>query len=319
MTQLHLQPSVLDRLDPIAGAIRWWTSQITGLFAPSPRKMVPADDLDQKPQRLPARVTIVLGETDGFVATTRLPKGAADAHRQALGLQIQDLTPAAPQTLSIVATAATRETDGSLTYALAMARRERLTELEAAARRKGAKSVAFAVEQATDIELRSPNAQRQAQRDLFVDAFIILGVIVATMIAVSFWTTRIQDETEALAAEERSLRRAAVAAEAARNDASVSAQLVERGLMSRRADGALRALALLNEATPNTAWWTRVLWTPQETTLSGQTGDATTAIKQMSDAAKTWSIELAGPLNAAPSGSYQSFQIIARDRKSAVP
>ncbi len=319
MTELRLQPSVLDRLNPIASTVRWWTSQITALFGSPARKMVSVDDIESSKKRLPSKVTVVLGETDGFAATARLPKGAADAHRQALGLKIQDLAPALPQALCIVASAAARAPDGSLTYSVAMARKDRLTELEQAAQRKGAQSVAFVVEQAQDVELRSPNTEHKARRNLFIDTLIILGVIVATMIAVSVWTAHIQTETERLAAEERSLRRAAVAAEAARNDANVSAQLVERGLMSRRADTALRTLAILNEATPNTAWWTRIRWTPLETTLSGQAGDATAAIKQISDAAKAWSIELTGPLNAAPSGSYQSFEIIARERKTVAP
>lgn len=319
MTQLRLQPSVLDRLDPVAGAIRWWTSQIATLFGPTSRKTVAVEDLEHIRKRLPANVAIVLGEADGFVATTRLPKGSADAHRQALGLRINDLAPTAPAALSMTGAAVAREADGSQTYAVLMARQERLAQIEAIARRKGARQVSFTSGIAGDLKLRSPAAERKAQRALLVDASIVIGVIVSTMITVSLWTARIEAETEALAAQERSLRKAAVAAEATRNAAGVSAQLIQRGLLSRRADAALRTLAMLNEATPDQAWWSRVRWTPQETTLSGQATDATSAIGQMSDRAKSWSIELAGPLNAAPSGGYQSFELIARERKTPAP
>jgi hypothetical protein len=319
MTQLRLQPSVLDRLDPVAGAIRWWTSQIVTLFGAAPRKTIAVEDLEHNTKRLHAKVAIALGETDGFVATTRLPKGSADAHRQALGLRIDDIAPTTPATLSMTGAAVARDADGSLTYAVMMARKERLTQIEAIARRKGARDVIFTSGNAGDLELRSPAAERKAQQALLVDAAIVLAIIVSTMIAVSVWTTRIEAETEMLAGEERSLRRAAVAAETTRNAAGVSAQLIERGLLSRRADAALRTLAMLNEATPDQAWWTRVRWTPQETTLSGQATDATAAIGQMSDRAKAWSIELTGPLNAAPSGGYQSFELIARERKTPTP
>lgn len=315
MTGVRLQPSVLDRLDPIAAAIRWWTSEIAGLFGSFSRKVVTVEALDQK-KRLPHKIAIMLGETDGFVARTRLPKGSSDAHRRALDLKAQDLAPIAPTALTIIATATERASDGSLTYAVAMARKDRLGVLETIARRKGARSVAFAVEHAADVELLSPAADRKSQRNLIIDAVIVLSVIVSGMVAVSSWTARIEAETAELAAQERSLRRAAVVAEAARKDAGISAQLIERGLLGRRADTALRTLALFNTATPDSAWWTRIRWTPQETTISGQAADATGAIKQMSNTAKGWSIELSGPLNAAPSGGFQTFELIARERKA---
>lgn len=314
MTLLLLRPSPLDRLDPIAAAIRWWTSELGSLMGQPRVKAVHADELDQSKRRLPSKVSIVLGETDGFIARTRLPKGLAGAHAQALSHKLPDLAPVPPAALSIVASAVERNSDGALTYAVIMARKDRLAQLEAAARRRGATSVAFTVETAPDIALRSPAAEQKSRLMLIMDAVLVLGVIAAAMIAVAIWTACIEAETEALAAQERSLRRAAVAAETVRKDAGISTQLIERGLMSRRADTALRTLALLNQAMPETAWWTRLHWTPQETAISGQATDATAAIRQMSEAAKGWSIELAGPLTAAHSGSAQTFEIIVRER-----
>jgi len=315
VTRIDLQPSPLDRLDPVAQAIRWWTSQMIDIVGAPRRKMIPAESLDQVGARLPRNVAIALADTDGFIAHVRLPKAHADTHRQALQLQLADLAPIAPDRLRVAAKAVEKTGEGAFVYAVAMARPARLDQLEKAARRQGARSVVFHIADHAEPELLSPGAAARQQRSLILDASIVVAIAASAVLAITSWTMRVTSEAEDLATRERDLRGAAVAAEAARQQGAVSQALVERGVLKRRSTAALDTLALLNTATPDGAWWTRVVWTPEEVAISAQGRNATAAIGQMSERAKGWSIELTGPLASTPDAN-QPFDIVARPRAS---
>ena len=318
MTTITLHPSPLDRLDPVAAAIRWWTSQMLDMLGGPHRRTFTLADLEAT-KSLPRAIDITLPETDGFIAEVRLPKGHADAHRQALGLKLGDIAPIPPADLIIAARATSRGESDAATYGVAMARARRLAELEAAARKKGARSVRFFIGEERDIPLLSPVAERARRRGLVIDAGIVLAVAAAAVAASLSWTARIGAETEALAARERDIRGAAIAAETARDQAAIAQALVERGILDRRSTTALDHLAQLNAATPVSAWWTKVVWTPNETTITAQGNDPTAAIWAISSTAKAWSIALVGEIAASGSGGPQAFELIARPRSASPP
>jgi hypothetical protein len=318
MTRLELQPSPFDRLDPVARALRWWTSQMLDLAGATRRTTLNADDIAAYTKRLPRHVTIALSEENGFLAEITLAKGHADVHRQALVLKLPDLAPLPADQMCVTARAVAPAEDGAITYAVAMARRARLDDLEAQARKRGARSVVFQVGD-SDIDLLSPAAETRRRRSMLIDVGIIAALALASVAASLAWTSRINAETEHLAQQERDLRGAAVAAETAREEAEVARALVERGILNRRSTVALDAIATLNQATPRSAWWTRLVWTPDEITIGAEAGDATAAIGALSSSAKAWSIELSGAIAAAPEGGAQTFELVARPRKADAP
>lgn len=318
MTRIDLQPSPLDRLDPVAQAIRWWTSQMMDILGRPRREAITAYALEAETRRLPRHVTICLSDADGFMAHAALPKAKVDTHKQALRLQLPDIAPLPPEELRVAARAVDIATNGVTIYAIAMARPDRLDQLEKLARSRGARSVVFQVADHAEPELLSPLTERKRQRSLFIDASIVVGIAAAAVVAVSAWTLRMTSEAEEFAIRERELRGAAVAAESARQQSSVSQAFVERGILKRRSMAALDNLAMFNTATPNEAWWTRIVWTPEEVAISAQGRNATTAIAHMSKEAKGWSIELSGSL-AATGDTVQPFDVIARPRRSASP
>jgi hypothetical protein len=319
MTRLDLQPSPLDRLDPVARAVRWWTSQILDIIGARRRKALMAHDIPTTTKRLPRHVAIGLPEEDGFMAELSLAKGNADVHRQALGLKLPDIAPIPADQLCVTARAVARGEDGSITYAVAMARRARLDDIEAITRKRGARSVVFHIPGSEDLDILSPATVRRQRRALVLDVGLVAALAVAAIAASMAWTWRIACETEILAEQERNLRGAAVAAEIARDESDVARSLIERGILDRRSTVALETIAALNEATPPQARWTQFVWTPDEITIGAEAGDATAAINALSSSANGWSIELAGVIAAAPEGGAQAFSVVARQRKVRSP
>jgi hypothetical protein len=317
--QLDLIPSPLDRLDPVARVIRWWTNQMSDLFGQPVRKVVTADDVDAGSRRLSGVISVALSERDTFVAHLTLPRGDASAHSQAIGLRLRDLAPIDPAALQIIGTASDVTAEGAVSYVIAMARRQRLDELERAARKQGAASVVFHASSGEDLELPSPASHRKRRRLLIIDAGLAIAVASMAAIASNTWAARINADTAALADQERSLRRAAVQAEATRRNAEVARALIDRGVLYRRAGSALSTLATLNAATPDTAWWTSVRWTPEETGLSLLSIDATAAIESLSRKAPGWSVELAGPISSGAPSAQQSFDLKLRPREGGKP
>jgi hypothetical protein len=309
--RIDLIPSSLDRLDPVARIVRWWTTQMTEILGVPPRKTLSVEAVEQG-KRLPARTAVVLPDADVFTANVSTPKGMAEAHRQALQLRLNDLAPVAPEKLVIAATAVDRGEDGSVTYTLAMARRERLDTLDRLARRKGARRLSFQPEGLAALDLKSPSRQREERRDLIVDAALIAAVLISALAAVMSWTAHIEAETVQLVEHERDLRRAAIAYETARRDGELARDFSSRGVLDRRAGAVLKALADLNAATPAGAWWTSVQWSTTEIVISAQANDAAKAIDAISNSAKAWSIELSGPIST--SGSVQTFDLKLRPR-----
>lgn len=315
MSHIDLQPSAFDRLDPAAQAIRWWTSQMLDIFGRPRRRILTTDDVEGSRKRVAGHITIDLGETDGFLATARLPRGPAEAHRKALDLQLADLAPIPLEDLIVSARAVSQPDDRTVQYSLAMARRDRLDALEKQARDRGARSVSFRIKGSDEPEIISPNALRRRRRSLVIDASIAIVTAIATIAAVTLWTMRLDAETAVIAEQEREVRGLALAAQSARNQERLSHAMVERGVLERRSMSAMSDIATLNRATPDGTWWSRLVWTPSEITASGQSRNATAAIAQISGQAKAWRVELAGALAAAPEGMAQSFEIVLKPRK----
>lgn len=315
MPGITFLPSPLDRLDPVARLVRWWTQQLLDVFGRGRRTVLPAQTLASgATEKLPTSIVVELSNADGFVALTHLPKGSASAHQRALSLRIADLSPLQPGQLVIAASAIEQDPEGGTTYAAVMARREQLDQLEKLARSRKASSVIFNVPGYPGIDLKSPRAQRYDRIGRIVDAGLVIGIGAAAALAAVAWSNRINDETEALVQREASLRRLATAAEVSTNDALVSRDLVDRGLFKRRGTAALDALANLNAATPDNTWWTKVIWMPDQLAVTAQSLNATSAITGLSAANKAWSVEMSGPLVAATDGGVQTFDFLARRR-----
>jgi hypothetical protein len=313
---LNVVPSPYDRLDPVAAAIRWWTSQMAAVFQASAPRKLDVDELSDA-KRLPPSIAVLLDETDAFFAQYVLPPGSPGAHRNALLLRLGDLTPIDPALLQISARTIERKKDNSLSYLMVMARRDRLSAIEGIARRKGARQVTFEARGQPDLALASLERSRSLRRSILFDAGLIGLIAVAASLMLNLWTMRIDRETHAVAAQEKAVRRAAIAAETTRRQDDIARALVDRGILRRRASVALDAMAALNRATPDNAWWTSIRWSPEETIISGASPAATAAIEKMSNQSPGWSIELSGALSAAPAGAPQAFELTARARKEA--
>jgi hypothetical protein len=270
----------------------------------------------EQARKLPRDVLISLAETDAFAAQLTLPRGEAGAHVKAIQLRLGDLAPQDPVRLQIATTAIETNASGT-TYVIAMARGDRLDQLERAARKKGARRVRFRAPEGDAVNLTSPLEDRRLRRGLIRDTAIALGLLASIVAAVMAWTARIENETRLLSDQERGLRRAAVAVESARREAVIAQNFVNRGILNRRAGAVLDTLAVLNTATPNGAWWTSVKWAPQETSLSERSGDPTRTIEEISKEAKSWTVELSGPLGAATGEQPQNFELRLRPREAA--
>jgi hypothetical protein len=318
-TRIELIPSPIDRLDPLAHAIRWWTSQMIDVFGVPARKTIAAETLAQNGKLRARHVLVVLPDTDAFVANLTLPKGSSDAHANAIKLRLGDLAPISPAQLQISATAIEQAEDGAVTYAVAMARRGRLDHLEAVARRKGAQTVKYRSPECDAAELKSGRTERIARRSLILDGALVAAILAAAVAAAASWTARIESDTRVLSEQERGLRRAVVVSETARRDADIARNFIDRGVLNRRAGALLQSLSQLNKATPDGAWWTSVRWSPEEITISAQAGDATKAIETISANAKSWTVELGGAINAAGGAAPQTFELKLRPRTGAAP
>lgn len=304
---LSLLPSAHDRLDPIAAVLRWWTTRIASLIPEGSPRVVSVEALEAQ-RRMPRSVIIELTDTDTFCARMQLPKGSPERHRKALQLRLADLSPVDPAALEIVAIALEPSAEASV-YAIAMAQRDRLNALEALARRKGARKVVFKADDLIAAQLVSARIRRSRRWDLMINAGLACLIAIAASLAVQLWRQRLEQETASINAAERSLRRAVVAGEASANEARLAAELVDRGVLKRRAGAAFETFAQISTATPNTAWWMAYHWTPESITLAGQSPDATGAIRYIAGKAASWRPEIGGPINAASAGGSQSFEI----------
>lgn len=307
MSALSLLPSIHDRLDPIAAMLRWWTTQMASLVPEGRPRLISVEALEAQ-RRVPGSVLIELGETDAFHARVALPKGGPEQHRKALQLRLADLSPVDPQALEMVAIAMEPSANGSI-YAIAMARRDQLKALETLAGRKGARKVAFQAGPQSEAPLASTAVRQRRRRSVVIDAALACLVALGASVAIQFWAQRLEQETAALNAAERSLRRAVVAGEASAKEARLAADLVDQGVLKRRAGAAFETLAQISAATPNTAWWTAYRWRPDSITIAGQSPDATGAIKYLASKSANWRIEIGGPINAATAGGAQAFEV----------
>ncbi|MGD2134111.1 MAG: hypothetical protein PVI23_15065 [Maricaulaceae bacterium] len=314
---LILQPSPLDRLDPVAAAVRWWTTRLAEVFAPEGatterRTWIGTDELEHSThKRLPRRLGVELSSGDVFVAKAALPPGSPEAHQKALALRIGELAPVDPSELEIAACRVQSMDASASVYAVSMARTARLGEIEEAARSRGARDVLFRPPSQGGV-LRTPTAMRRRRRAAIVDTGLAVGLAAALSIAVVTMTRTLEQETAALADAERAIRAQAVAVERARRDADLSADLIARGVLDRRAGAALDDLAALNAATPDAAFWTRVQWRPGEVLISGASEEAAAAIEQLSQASEDWSVALSGAVRGEDgdaSDARQTFDL----------
>jgi hypothetical protein len=316
--RLVLRPGAVDRLDPVAAALRWWISRLAAALPRRRPAALALKDLEEGGRRLSGAVAVALPAEEIFVSRVALPPGRSDAHRRALALRLPDLAPLPPSALEIAARSERRGEDGAVVYAVAMARADRLTALEAAARRRGAKRVAFVGEADRGVTLETARARRARARGALLDAALVLAVALTAVWASSAATRRLEAEARALLAADEAARRAAVAEARVAQEAALVDVLLAQGALERRAGAAIEDLAALNAATPDGAWWTRVRWTPGEVAIAGASPEAAAAIERLSAAAGAtrWRVALAGAVQSSGSGGTQSFELRARRAES---
>lgn len=304
---VEMIPGPLDRPDPIARAVRWWLSALPRLKVRSKVERLAADALSGPSRIAPARPIVALNERDCFIADITLPPGTPEAHKPAITLRLKELAPIDPAKLSIAAIA-TRRSDAGVTYGIAMAREARLQGLVEQARKAGAQILHFTPNDAVDITLRT-NAQIKARRlSAVIDGVLGVALVLATSFLTHLQTERIRVEAEEIALREREVRRQVVDLEQQRKDAELAQDLSAAGIISRRPGAALDALANINAATPDIAWWTSIRWSPEETILTAKGRDATEALRLLSQDALRWSVELAGPITTSQANETQNFE-----------
>lgn len=305
---LVLLPSPRDRLDPAAAALRWWTTRLQDVFAPRGSATVSAEDL-AKSRRLRASVSIALGPKDLFVARVPMPPGHPGAHKKALALRLPELVPIDVDAIDVAARRSDAGTSDAAIYMIAVARTQRLEELETLARGRGARRVSFHPVGHTALRLETPRTRRRRRRGAVADALLVTLLVAAFVSASSAARMVITRETEGLVATERTIRQAAVARERDARDAEIAGEFVARGVLDRRAGSVVEDLAALNEATPDGAWWTRVRWEPDQVLIWGESDDASAAIEGLSAEATGWRVALSDAVRASGSDGRQSFEL----------
>jgi len=313
--RVTILPSPEDQLDPIAALVRWWTRNLTQVFVGAKIKAVPARDIESaSAKRLPPAVSIALEPEDIFIADVVLPPGGGGAHAKALGLRIGGLAPRDPTELEIVARRTVapvmgEEKAAGACYQVAMARTERLDELERVARRCGAHDVWFQAEGVAELRLVTARATRAARRGVIIDAALIAMALVAGVTAIGMWTRAVDRDTDALVAAELSVRSAAVARERATRENTLAEEFISRGVLERRVGAVARDIAEINAATPDAAWWRRVRWQEDGVIVFGTSAAASAAIETMSESLPGWTVSLSGPVRASDEGGLQSFEV----------
>jgi hypothetical protein len=307
-------PSPFDSVDIVSRLLRWWVARLDFLFEQPAPKLIRVDALEAGAKRLKGRIAIVLDESDIFVASVALPAGAARHHRNAIDLKLSDIAPKDIGSLDITAQAVSPPDQDISIYAVAMARKTRLDQLERMTKKKGGRSVVFRAENHGSPELVGPSTRHALRRAFLFNAMLGVAACATLATAAALWTARIEKETRALDAQASSVRRAALMAEIARRDSKLAKAFVDRGVLDRRPGVALKAFAEFNRATPDGTWWTSARWTPTEITISGESSNAAEAIKAIATDALHWSVELAGPIKSDPTGVAQTFELRAQKR-----
>ncbi len=309
---LDMVPGPLDRPEPVARAIRWWVSSLTGSGpagsgGATKRRRTTAHALERAAKSSSSRQVVTLNHRDCFIAHLSLPPGAPEAHKRAIALRLDELAPIAPGKLSVAAIAVRRsETD--VTYAIAMARKDRLKSLTDQARRQGARILHFTPQSADHIPLRTDEQVRSRRISQIIDGLLASGLVLAIAIAAHVQTDRYRQETEQLLDLERAARAQVIALENDRRNAALANDLTTAGVLARRPGAALDALANVNAATPDTAWWTSIRWSPDEILLAAKSRDAVGALQLLSQDALRWSVEPIGTVTTDPSDGSQSFE-----------
>lgn len=314
LARVSVRPGAFDRLDPIAALVRWWTKALSDAFAGAPARIASVTALEKGgKRRLRGDARLALDETDAFVATVHLPEGAPGAHAKALALRVPGLAPIASEALVFAAHRVAGD-DGA-TYHVAMARRDRLSELENLARRRGVRRVAFHPADDPELPLVTPRREAADRRAALVDMGVIAAALVAAVAAVQAWTAAVNRDVDALVAAEQAVRAEATARGRALRDTAAAQALVARGVLDRRIGAVAEDLAALNAATPDAAYWTRVRWQADGVRVTGASAEASAAIEALSAALATerggWSVSLSGPVRGGDREGLQTFEVLA--------
>lgn len=318
MTRLEMQVSDHDRPDPVAWVIRWWLGQILS-FAPRPRAETGGADVLLARQRLPRHVIARLPPEDVFVTGASLPPAAPDAHRRALELRLESIVPVDPGALCLSARATGRASDQSMSYVIAMARADRLDALEAALAEKGGRDVRFTRDGDDAVTLTSARRRRRERRGLGLDVMLTVLAAVLIMFAAAMWTSRLQVEAEQVRMAERDLRRSAVMLAAVERQGGIASGQLEVQIIGRRAGVLLKDLSDISAATPDTAWWTAIRWTPQGATVAMRSQAALADIASTADAALGWRVAPIGPMTAPDAGQVQAYDLRFVRREAGTP
>lgn len=306
-----------DRLDPIARGLRW---QLDQLAACLPRRRVALyrrDEVLTASARLPSMLAIELPDEDCFVADIALPLGSPEAHRKAIELRLAELSPIPVDELSI-AIEAVQSSPQAIYYRVTMARKSRLAAIERQASQRGATRHQFVSRIAGTPAARSVRSLARDRRQALINGALALVLVGCASAASYSCAARLNRETEAITAVERSLRRAVVAAEAARREADLAAELIAKGVLARRPGAALDAIANVGAVTPDETWWSMIRWNPEEILISAESLDATAALQRLSEDALRWRVEPVGSISAPQPGAPQTFEARLK-RREATP
>ncbi len=313
---IRMIPSRHDQLDPVARALRWQLDQLAACLPARRRPRYRRDEVLTASAKLPSSLLIELPDEDCFVTEITLPPGSPDAHRKAILLRLAELSPV-PVLDVCVSVEAVQRTPQGVTYKVALARKARLANIERQARQRGVSDDMFTSRLPESPPVVSGAAAARDQRGVLINGVLALIVVACGSLAAVSWAARMDRETEAILAAERTLRRAAVAAEAIRREAEVVAQLVNTGVLARRPAAALDAIANVSAVTPDEAWWSMIRWNPDEIIITGESPDATAALQRLSEDALRWRVEPVGAISAGLPGAPQRFEVRLKRREAA--
>lgn len=287
---VEFAPNTLAAGDPVRGALLWWSQAIGLRRTQDKSNSISVENAQERSDRLRGNVTIELGPTDCFVAHLRLPATHLGQHRNAIELAISRHAPFDLSQLTVFVESSDR-LPAYCQYSIAMARKSRLRTLEVDMGKLGAGSVAFSASGL--VHSFSSNVRRRKDAGWLVATLIALTALMIVSAAASeIWVQRFQRETLAILDIQKNARSAIVQAETKRVETEVAATLLSNGALQQRSGMALESLAELTSATPPTAWWSEMIWTPREVTIRASAHRSTEMLAAISEALPDRRVEM---------------------------
>ena len=121
--------------------------------------------------------------------------------------------------------------------------------------------------------------------------------------------TEFENRIDRAVTTERVLRKAALARAEISNDTRIWDQLVENGVLETAPNVLLSRLSLLNQTTPDTAYWTRVKMSGSVVEITGKAKDPFVVLEALSSIESVGSAQFADALEGETRGGYSDFKI----------